>query len=297
MNAATTYSASQLDVIKRTIAQDLEGFEFDLSVEQAKRSGLDPFRRQIFPLVFSKNNPQKRKVSIVTGIDGYRTLAERTGTYRPDEDEPTYEYDDEKKGPLNPLGIVSCKYVAYKHSHGDWFKVPGKVRWDEFAAIKTWNSESKLDGQWGKMPSLMIAKCAEAAALRRGWPDTFAGIYTEEEMDQARYADMNASQAIEQLAEDNRMKAIGGRDAVTLDWLDGQKLDRVPHGQLVDKVIGWCESDKQSSGDIEVFLNRNADELREFWAAKKSDALEMKGHIEAVVARKIEDENMNQDAA
>jgi phage recombination protein Bet len=52
---------------------------------------------------------------------------------------------------------------------------------DEFAAIKG----GKPDQMWAKMPALMIAKCAEALAIRRGFPSKLSGIYTDDEMQQA----------------------------------------------------------------------------------------------------------------
>jgi hypothetical protein len=52
------------------------------------------------------------------------------------------------------------------------------ARWSEY------KPESN-DFMWLKMPFTMLGKCAEALALRRGFPVQLAGLYAKEEFDQA----------------------------------------------------------------------------------------------------------------
>lgn len=188
------FNAAQLRTIKQTVAKDTNPTEFDLFMEACRSYGLDPFRKQIFAVVYAKDKPDKRKMSIIVSRDGQRVIASRCKDYRPASDPAAIIYDQELKGPLNPKGILSVTVKLWKQDNkGEWYPVIGEAYWDEFAPITDeWgeNDQGKwartgkkaLDssGQWAKMPVVMITKCAESQALRAGWPEQFGNVYSEE---------------------------------------------------------------------------------------------------------------------
>lgn len=290
------YDSRQLALIRRTVAADCNNDEFDLFINMARALRLDPLRRQVYAFVFSKDNPKKRRMSIVTAIDGFRTIAERTGNYRPDEDEPTYEIDPDLKGPLNPVGLVKATVRVWKHAHGDWHKVTASAYWEEYAPLKDeWKDDPEtgrgvktgrqtLDtsGNWGKMPRLMLAKVAEALALRKAWPDDFSNVYAAEEIDRTRALDMSPAELAEQGAIEERQEKIGG-PGIIIDWIDGNPLDQVPVGQFADRVMAFIENNADEPSAIAAFQQRNLRGLREFWAHNAGDALEIKKAIERAV--------------
>ncbi len=299
-------SASQLALVKRTIAKDCNDHEFDLFMAAAKSYGLDPFRKQIIPLVFNKDNAKKRRMSIVVSRDGLRLIAQRCGNYRPASDKAEIVYDDDLKSATNPKGIVSATVRLHQQDKsGQWFPVIGEAYWDEFAPIKAqvkwvdtgevWPDSGKpkmkaetiegsgvLDesGQWAKMPVVMITKCAEAQALRAGWPDQFGSIYAEEEMAQAMATDMTASEAVEADAERLRMERISG-DHTILTMMENV-MQRLPVGEFFDRCVehvGKLEPEEAYAWSIQ-----NREPLKEFWAREPNDALELKKQIEAKTA-------------
>lgn len=286
------YTPAQLDLVKRTVAADCNHDEFSLFVEVCKRVGLDPFRKQIYAMVYSKDDPDKRKLSIITGIDGFRAVAARNQDYRPDDAEPSITYRDDLKDPVtNPLGIEKAVVRAFKLApNGEWHPVVGVAYWDEFAPVaEIWeysqeagkrqpSGKFKLGGNWIRMGRIMIVKCAEAQALRKGWPEDLSGVYAPEELARAD-AEATAAEQVEEYQKEQRQRLIGAHNAIMVQWSAGEPLAPVPMGQFADKCLAFIRTAEEPQLNAWESINRNS--LKEFWAASKGDALEIKKAIEA----------------
>lgn len=277
------FSKREYELIRRTVAKDCNDAEFDLAMHICSHTGLDPLRRQIYFFVFSKDKPSDRQMVPVVAIGGLRSMAERTGTYRPDDQPPRITYDESARNEAtNPLGIVKADVTVYKHAQGDWFPVAGEAYWEEYAPIKYDKLDTKKTG-WIKMPRIMIAKCAEAAALRRAWPDDFAGLYEESELDRAQALDLSPSELAELGGQENRLEKIGGANAIMIDWMDGKELDRVLLKDVAERINEFITENEDAPGTLQAFQDRNKHGLQDFWARNKSDALEIKKRFEGVL--------------
>lgn len=282
------YAPAQIRLIKNTVAKDTNELEFDLFMQAARSYGLDPFRRQIHAVVYNKDRPEKRKMTIIVARDGLRAIAQRCKDYRPASEPAQITYDPDLKSPENPKGIVSATVKLWKQDNrGTWYPVIGEAHWDEFAAVtEEWapdetgkrrpTGKKAADGNWAKMPVVMITKCAESQALRAGWPDMFGGLYAEEEMHQLDAA-MTASEAVEEFEKQERLARVGG-PGVMMVFDASAALQKVPVGQVADRVIEFLRD--ASPRDAYMFRLRNEVALREFWAHDKAAALEIKAKLE-----------------
>ncbi len=164
------WKPEQVRLISEQIANDAGPADLALFLQVAKHAGLDPFRKQIYA-VFRYDNRKGRKVmTIQTGIDGYRAIADRTGKYAGNDDPVFVE------GHGHP---ESATVTVWKIVGGQRFPFTATARWSEYYP------GDKQGKMWKRMPHLMLAKCAEALALRKAFPDGLSGLYTDEEMDQA----------------------------------------------------------------------------------------------------------------
>lgn len=312
-NAVSSWTSRQLETIKRTVAKDTNEDEFNLFIEYARIKGLDPFSRQVIAIVFSKDDPVKRQMTIITTQDGCRVLASRCRDYRPEESEPVKEYDPALKGPANPLGIVKSTVTLWKQDNaGTWHPVNGTAYWDEFVPLKTnpdafrWEDTGEVwpdtkkpkkrkvpiegadmaptvdpSGQWAKMGRNQIDKCARMQALRGGWPETFSGVYAPEEMDRAVAQDLTASEMVEMEREQRRMKVIAMSDD-EYPFVDNEgTLSFIPAGRYGDHILGTARCFEKRA-DLEGMEIRNREGLQRYWAKHKDDALSVRAELDKI---------------
>lgn len=285
------FRPAQLALIQR-MNPDCSPDEFNVFLSVAASLGLDPLRKQIYCFIFGKDNPDKRRMSIIVGIDGLRSVAKRSGEYRPDNRAPRFVTDPEKiDEATNPLGLVSAEVSVFQFSHGDWHEVAAVAYYDEFAPIVDggeWRDRKFIkDGtrtldpkkdNWRKMPRIMLSKCAEAQAIRRAWPEDLSAIYADEEIDRAKTIDLTASEIVEKANVESRLAMIGGAEAILFDMGDG--LERIPLGKATDMILQRFRT--MQPHEVMQWKNLNRIPLQELWARAKSDALDLKREIERI---------------
>jgi len=108
-----------------------------------------------------------------------------------------------------------ARVKVLRHDRAHPISLP--VRFNEFAATF---KNGDLQGQWSSKPAHMIGKVAEAASLRKAFPQQLAGVYTDDEMAHAdNPARGRRGVVVEQDAQPVTAAELTGQPA--RDW-DGQ---------------------------------------------------------------------------
>lgn len=199
----TTWDDKQIAALKQVGLENVPKPELAVFLHYCQRTGLDPFARQIYMI------NRGAKYTIQASIDGLRIVAQRSGNYGGQtapmwcgEDGEWKEVWTSKEPP-----IAAKIGVYYKDSlNPTW----GIAKFESYAVYYN----GKLSNLWAKMPDLMIAKCAEALALRKAFPNDLSGIYTDDEMNQAD----NTPEPIKVSKIDLHVVKQEGKEPKHVDW-------------------------------------------------------------------------------
>lgn len=182
---AQMWDRERIELVKRTIAKGATDDELALFMQVVQRTGLDPFARQIYAIKRMDYRAKREVMAIQTSIDGYRLVAQRSADYA-GQVGPHWCGDDGQwvEVWLQDFPPRAARVGVLRRGFSE--VLYAVALWDEYkATAKDQAGHEYLTGQWKTMPTLMIAKCAEALALRRAFPQELANVYTEEEMGQA----------------------------------------------------------------------------------------------------------------
>lgn len=234
------FTPEQIELVKRTIAKGATDDELALFIYQCERTGLDPFARQIYCLKRSTLNSETGKYedAMVTqvGIDGLRLIAERTGEYR-GQAVPLFAdangnwrdfWPDPAKPPLAAkVGVIREGFAELLYAVANY---------KEYVQHTKAGVPNKM---WREKPSNQLAKCAEALALRKAFPQELSGLYTDDELPGEPAADDLAPAPVARISE------RAGSDVMTAKVSDdgdieltfgehkGKKIRQVPTSYLL----------------------------------------------------------------
>jgi phage recombination protein Bet len=159
-----TVTPEQLALIKKTIAKDATAEELELFLYDNRRRGIHPLDRLLH---FTKRGG---KYTPITSIDLMRTRAATTGELAGMDD---IVFDGTPKRP-----DFTATARVYRLVGGQRYPYPATAYWSEYKPPSN-------DFMWERMPHVMLGKCAEALALRRGFPHELSGLYEAAELAQA----------------------------------------------------------------------------------------------------------------
>lgn len=172
------------DLVKRTVAKGATDLELELFIRQCERTGLDPFARQIYAVKRWDQQAGQEVMQTQVSIDGLRTIAAESGEMA-GQDGPYWcganaLWSDVwlQSGDPRAARVI----VLRKHGNGVVGRYTGVALFDSYCQRKKDGSPTRM---WAQMAPEMLAKCAEALALRKAFPQSMSGLYTGDEMAQA----------------------------------------------------------------------------------------------------------------
>lgn len=260
-------------LIREQLAPKASDAEIRVFLALCQRLDLDPFARQIYLVGRWDSRAGREIFAPQVSIDGFRLVAQRTGEYAGQAGPEWCAADGAWRDVwLSDAPPAAARVGVYRKG---WAAPLYRVAlWSEFQQTK---KDGKPSGLWAKMPSVMLAKCAEMQALRAAFPNELSGVYGVEELAQATPAveaeiiddapalppaDVNAlvsalnacadAASLEQLKATARAlwkrMSAEERDAVKLEMADAEK--RIKAAQSEAASEGSCgDGYEQTEGD------------------------------------------------
>lgn len=255
-----------LSALKSSLYTGAKDDSIQMVVEYCKACKLDPMQKPVHIVPMWDKNTKSMKDTIMPGIGLYRIQAARSNKYAGVR-EP--EYGDTVNTKLGGVSISYpewCKVTVKKLVENNIVEFTAKEYWLENYATARKDSTAP-NAMWLKRPFGQLAKCAEAQALRKAFPEIITQQPTAEEMEGKSFAENtktvvenNTSQnALERYIEDEKTEYDVTQDKVILNkyfalqelielhnipqetvdlWLQKAQVESID--ELPEKIIDAC---------------------------------------------------------
>ena len=178
------------NVLKETLYPGAKDESIEMVLNYCKARKLDPIKKPVHLVPMSVKTGKKDSNGkdiyewrdiVMPGIGLYRIEADRSGLYA-GMSEPEFGEDiTEQVGSVKITYPKWCKITVNKWVGEKIVGFTAKEFWKENYATKA-RSDQSPNTIWEKRPYGQLAKCAEAQALRKAFPDVVGQDYTMEEM-------------------------------------------------------------------------------------------------------------------
>jgi phage recombination protein Bet len=179
------------NVLRETLYPGAKEQSIKMVIEYCKARKLNPLLKPVHLVPMNVKSGRKDSSGkdiyewrdvVMPGIGQYRIDAARSGEYA-GMTEPEFGEDiTEKVGNITLTYPKWCKVTVKKVVGNQIAEFTAKEYWKENYATKG-RSDSTPNAMWEKRSYGQLAKCAEAQALRKAFPDVVGQEYTKEEME------------------------------------------------------------------------------------------------------------------
>lgn len=227
-----------MSVLRNSLFVGAKDESIKMAVSYCRAAGLDIMQKPVHlvPMNVKKPNGEYEWRDVVMpGIGLYRTQASRTGEYA-GMSEPIFgEEVTENLGGVSVTYPKHCLVIVKRMVGGNLVDFPAKEYWKENYATKKKDTAAP-NAMWEKRPFAQLAKCAEAQALRKAFPE-FGSAPTADEME-GKEIDVTPQAAAQEQAKETPIL-----DDATFKTIADKYRKSVAEGKkTIGDFISWVES-------------------------------------------------------
>lgn len=250
-----------------------------LVINYCKAAGLDPMQKPVHIVPMYDSKARQMRDVVMPGIGLYRTQAARSGNYAGVSDAEYGPDATEKIGGVEITYPTWCR-VSVKRllPNGQVAEFSATERWKENYAVKGGADKSIApNAMWQRRPYAQLAKCAEAQALRKAFPE-FGAQPTADEME-GKEIDMGAADVVSSTPRRQEPAA----------------LPAYPADKFAESLKTWAGAIESGRASAEQIIERSstkytlsAEQKRAIEALERPENVDENGVIDGEFVKQIE---------